>query len=264
MSSCQPDLHGPAAQDRVRGRAWQLDRRRGAFAVSPSAAIRLMQRVRATRSAAPERYGGTGGLCSTPTEPTSTGSSRRCPTSSWPNARPSCSGAAACGPGRRPSTTRSAAPACGIKKRSLRAAEQDPRATSPASAGCGALGSATWTRPGSSSSTRPAPPPIWHGATAAVRSESASGRAARPLAHHDLHRRAQADRHRGAAGAGGSMAGLAFRAYVEQCLVPALAPSDVVMLDNLAAHKIDASARRSLRPLPRSSTSRRIRRPQPD
>jgi hypothetical protein len=30
------------------------------------------------------------------------------------------------------------------------------------------------------------------------------------LAHHDLHRRAQADRHRGAAGAGGSMAGSPF------------------------------------------------------
>jgi hypothetical protein len=35
------------------------------------------------------------------------------------------------------------------------------------------------------------------------------------------------------------MTGLAFRAYVEQCLAPALAPGDVVVLDNLAAHKID-------------------------
>jgi transposase len=37
----------------------------------------------------------------------------------------------------------------------------------------------------------------------------------------------------------GPMTGLAFRAYVEQCLAPALAPDDVVVLDNLAAHKID-------------------------
>jgi transposase len=37
----------------------------------------------------------------------------------------------------------------------------------------------------------------------------------------------------------GPMTGLAFRAYVEQCLAPALAPGDVVVLDNLAAHKID-------------------------
>jgi hypothetical protein len=86
-----------------------------------------------------------------------------------------------CGVRAGPSTIHHALRRTGLrhKKRSLRAAEQDPRATSPASAGCGALGSATWTRPGSSSSTRPAPPPIWHGATAAVRSESASGRAAR-------------------------------------------------------------------------------------
>ena len=36
----------------------------------------------------------------------------------------------------------------------------------------------------------------------------------------------------------GPMTGLAFRAYVEQCLAPARAPGDVVVLDNLAAHKI--------------------------
>ena len=32
---------------------------------------------------------------------------------------------------------------------------------------------------------------------------------------------------------------MAFRAYVEQFLAPALAPGDVVVLDNLAAHKVD-------------------------
>jgi transposase len=37
----------------------------------------------------------------------------------------------------------------------------------------------------------------------------------------------------------GPMTGLAFRAYVEQFLAPALAPGDVVVLDNLAAHKVD-------------------------
>ena len=35
------------------------------------------------------------------------------------------------------------------------------------------------------------------------------------------------------------MTGPAFRAYVEQFLAPALQPGDVVVLDNLAAHKID-------------------------
>jgi transposase len=37
----------------------------------------------------------------------------------------------------------------------------------------------------------------------------------------------------------GPMTGFAFRAYVEQFLTPALAPGDVVVLDNLAAHKVD-------------------------
>ena len=37
----------------------------------------------------------------------------------------------------------------------------------------------------------------------------------------------------------GPMTGLAFRAYVEQFLAPALEPGDVVVLDHLAAHKVD-------------------------
>jgi transposase len=37
----------------------------------------------------------------------------------------------------------------------------------------------------------------------------------------------------------GPITGTAFRAYVEQCLAPALEPGDVVVLDNLAAHKVD-------------------------
>ena len=36
----------------------------------------------------------------------------------------------------------------------------------------------------------------------------------------------------------GPMTGTAFCAYVEQFLAPALAPGDVVVLDNLAAHKV--------------------------
>jgi transposase len=45
----------------------------------------------------------------------------------------------------------------------------------------------------------------------------------------------------------GPMTGAAFRAYVEQALAPALKPGDVVVMDNLAAHKVagieDAIAR---------------------
>lgn len=37
----------------------------------------------------------------------------------------------------------------------------------------------------------------------------------------------------------GPMTGPVFRAYIEQMLAPALSPGDVVVLDNLAAHKVD-------------------------
>ena len=37
----------------------------------------------------------------------------------------------------------------------------------------------------------------------------------------------------------GPMTGAAFCAYVEQFLAPTLEPGDVVVLDNLAAHKVD-------------------------
>ena len=36
----------------------------------------------------------------------------------------------------------------------------------------------------------------------------------------------------------GPMTGEVFRAYVEQFLTPALAPGDVVVMDNLSAHKV--------------------------
>ena len=71
----------------------------------------------------------------------------------------------------------------------------------------------------------------------------------------------------------GPMTGAAFRAYVEQFLAPALEPGDVVMLDNLAAHKVDGvrqaiaaagasiSTRRPTRPTStRSAVDRRGRR----
>ena len=35
----------------------------------------------------------------------------------------------------------------------------------------------------------------------------------------------------------GAMNGVAFLAYVEQILIPTLAPGDIVIMDNLAAHK---------------------------
>ena len=36
----------------------------------------------------------------------------------------------------------------------------------------------------------------------------------------------------------GPIDGASFRAYVEQCLVPTLRPGDIVVMDNLASHKV--------------------------
>ncbi|GEO84675.1 IS630 family transposase [Ciceribacter naphthalenivorans] len=37
----------------------------------------------------------------------------------------------------------------------------------------------------------------------------------------------------------GAMNGVAFQAYVEQVLIPTLAPGDIVIMDNLPAHKAE-------------------------
>ena len=52
----------------------------------------------------------------------------------------------------------------------------------------------------------------------------------------------------------GPMHGDAFRAYVEQVLVPELTPADVVVMDNLPAHKVSVFVRRS-RPQVRSCST---------
>jgi transposase len=48
----------------------------------------------------------------------------------------------------------------------------------------------------------------------------------------------------------GSMTGEAFRAYVEQFLAPSLSPGDVVVMENLAAHKVAGVARNGRRSPP--------------
>ena len=55
-----------------------------------------------------------------------------------------------------------------------------------------------------------------------------------------LHRRAAGDAGLTAPGVlDGPMDGASFLAYVEQILVPTLQPGDMVIADNLAAHKVD-------------------------
>lgn len=46
----------------------------------------------------------------------------------------------------------------------------------------------------------------------------------------------------------GPMTGAAFRAYVEQALAPVLQSDDVVVMDNLAAHKVAPASKRQLPP----------------
>jgi transposase len=65
----------------------------------------------------------------------------------------------------------------------------------------------------------------------------------------------------------GPMTGPAFCAYVEQFLAPALAPGNVVVLDNLAAHRVDgvrqaiAAAGASILYLPPYRSGNRASRP---
>jgi transposase len=62
----------------------------------------------------------------------------------------------------------------------------------------------------------------------------------RPLEDNNLRRRAQTIRHDRTNGAGWRHAWAAFLAYVEQMLAPTLKPGDVVIMDNLPAHKLVA------------------------
>jgi hypothetical protein len=58
----------------------------------------------------------------------------------------------------------------------------------------------------------------------------------------------------------GPMTGEVFRAYVEQMLAPALQPGDVVVMDNLAAHKV-AGVREAIRAAGASGSTCRPTRP---
>ena len=57
----------------------------------------------------------------------------------------------------------------------------------------------------------------------------------------------------------GPMTGQAFLAYVEQVLIPTLQPDDIVVMDNLPAHKIAAVRAAIARPAPSSFSCRPIR-----
>ena len=58
----------------------------------------------------------------------------------------------------------------------------------------------------------------------------------------------------------GAMDGDAFRTYIEHVLVPTLEPGDIVVMDNLPAHKVAAVRAPSDKPARKSSTCRPTRR----
>ena len=71
-------------------------------------------------------------------------------------------------------------------------------------------------------------------------------RAAWPLAHDDVPRRAALRPTDRALRIDGPINGECFRAYVEQLLIPCLGPGDIVIMDNLGSHK-SAELRRVIR-----------------
>ena len=60
----------------------------------------------------------------------------------------------------------------------------------------------------------------------------------------------------------GPINGVSFRAYVEQVLVPVLAPDDIVVMDNLGSQRAAPFAPPSARPKPSFSSARLLARPQ--
>lgn len=209
------------------------------FEASPSAAVEIVRRARGTGGTAPARIGGyrrplLAGHEGLPRELTS--------------AKPGITLAgirdALDGRGVGPvslATIRATLRRLGLpheKSRPGRPSRTGPM--QPPTAASGASGGATWPPTGSSSSTGPARPRTWRGATAGDRGASAWSTtrrtgigAPRPSW---LGRGAPAWSHRSSSTA--RMAGEAFRAYVERRLVPVPPPGDVVVLDNLSAHKV--------------------------
>jgi transposase len=209
------------------------------FAVSPSAAIKLMQRVRATGSAAPARYGGHRRPKLEPHE----GELRELVA-----ARPDLTLAELqtalqqhCGVRAGLSTIHTMLHRIGLRlKKTLKAAEQDR----PDGAG----ERRRWRR------WQPFMEParfVFLDETATVTNMTRRyGRspsdqrlvAAVPHGHWRTTTFVAGLRQTGIVAPlvrDGRMTGAAFRAYVEQSLAPALPPGDVVVLDNLATHKVD-------------------------
>ena len=134
------------------------------------------------------------------------------------------------------------------KKKTAHAAEQSRDRTS-AEAARGLVRGTTRSRPerSSSLSTRLGPPPTWRAryGAAPLRPTAAGRRALWPLENDDFRWScADGNRPRPFFSTGRSTS-RRFEAYVDQVLVPELKPGDVVVMDNLSAHKGQASVDRA-------------------
>ena len=209
------------------------------FAVSASAAIKLVHRVRTTGSTEPAKIGG----CRQPllaghedaiarahhdAQGHHPGRDQRRADRAWDQTRVAGDDLVNAAPSRPDAQKKPCEPPSKIGRTWLN------------TAGYGAFGSASWIRPRSCSSTRPEPAPTWSGAMAGA---SAGERLvdAAPHGHWRTTTFVAGLRSCGIIAPlvlDGPMTGEAFRAYVEQFLAPTLSPGDVVVMDNLGAHKV--------------------------
>jgi putative transposase len=144
-------VHAVESGSSIRGAAQR-------FAVSPSAAIKLMQRVLATGSAAPARYGGHRRPVLEPHEADLRQLVEATPDLTLAELQTALQ--QRCGVRAGLSTIHTTLRRIGLRlKKSPCERPSRTGPTSPASAGGGAAGSLSWTRRASSSSTRPPPPP---------------------------------------------------------------------------------------------------------
>jgi transposase len=196
------------------------------FAVSPSAAIKLMQRLRATGSAAPARYGEHRRPLLAPHEAELRRLVETTPDVTLAELRAELK--RRCGVVAGVSTIHNALRRIGLRHEEVpksrgagppRRREQAPAVADLAALhGPGAVHLPRRDRHGHQPGQALRPQP--------VRRTAGGCHAPRSLADHHLHRGAARERHRR------PITGPAFRAYVEQLLAPALEPGDVVVLDN--------------------------------
>jgi transposase len=208
------------------------------FAVSQSA-IKLIQRVRATGSAALARRGGHRRPLLAPHESDLSRLVEARPDSTLAELQPQLERRFGWSPVSRRAPRHSAGSACGTKKVAEGGRTGSPpcRRQAPALARLAALHDpARFVVPRRDGHRHQHDGPLW---ALFVGPAPGRGRAARPPAHHHVRRRAAPERHRPAAGAGWLHDRDGVSGLRRAALVPALESGDVMVFDNRAAHNVD-------------------------